>query len=72
MWVSYVGNGCHVANGCHLIILRLDTTLIDDVGRSGVVGEVVLLPRAPEGPARVSWWSTPGGGLAPCRARLSG
>ena len=46
MWVSSVGNGCHVANGCHLIILRLDTALIDDVGRAWVVGGVVQ-PREP-------------------------
>ena len=39
-----VGNGGHVENSCHLIILRLDTALIDDVGRDGVVGEVVLPP----------------------------
>ena len=26
-----------MANGCHLITLRLDTALIDDVGRGGVV-----------------------------------
>ena len=72
LWVSSVGNGCHVANGCHLTTLRLDTALIDDVGHAGVVGEVVLPPRAPAGPAGVSWSSTSRGGLVPCRARLSG
>lgn len=30
----YIGNGCHVANGYHLIILRLDTALVDDVGHA--------------------------------------
>ena len=43
--VSSVGflveRGCHVANGYHLITLRLDTALIDDVSRGGVVGEVI-------------------------------
>ena len=29
--VSFIRNGCHVANGYHLIILRLDTALIDNV-----------------------------------------
>ena len=38
----HAANGCHVANGCHLITLRLDTALIDDVGRGEVVDEVFL------------------------------
>ena len=29
-------------NGCHLVTLRLDTALIDDVGHGGVVGEVLF------------------------------
>ena len=40
-----------MANGCHLITLRLDTALMDDVGHGGVVSEVILPPRAPPGPA---------------------
>ena len=35
-----------MVNGCHLITLRLDTALIDDVGRAWVVGGVVQ-PREP-------------------------
>ena len=41
-----------MANGSHLVTLRLDTALIDDVGHAGVVGEVVLRLRAPPGPCR--------------------
>ena len=59
-----------MANSCHLVTLRLDTALIDDVGRGGVVGEVVFPPCVPVGPAGTSWMSSYGGGLAPCRARL--
>jgi hypothetical protein len=59
-------------NGCHLVTPRFDTALIDDVGRGGVVGEVVLPPCAPAGPVGTSWTSSSGGGLAPCRARLPG
>ena len=44
LWVFPVGRGSHVANGFHLVTLRLDTALIDDVGRAGVVGEVVSSP----------------------------
>ena len=41
-----------MANGCHLITLRLDTALIDDVGRGGVVGEVFLASTSPGRPCR--------------------
>ena len=41
-----------MANGCHLIILRLDTALIDDVGCGKVVGEVIWL--------REPWQALPG------------
>ena len=57
---------------CHLITLRLDTTLIDDVGRTCTVGGVVQAPQAPAGVAGESWLLASGGGLAPCRARLPG
>ena len=59
-----------MANGCYLVTLWLDTALIDNVGRGGVVGEVVLPPCVPIGPARTPWSSTSECGLAPCRARL--
>ena len=59
-----------MANGYHLIILWLDTALIDDVGRVRVVGGVVRPPRAPAGSAGESWLLASGGGLAPCQARL--
>ena len=59
-----------MANGCHLVTLRLDTARIDDVGHGGVVGEVVLPPCVPAGPAGTSWTSSSRGGLTPCRARL--
>ena len=65
-WVHLVGSGRHVENGCHLIILRLDTSLIDDVGRGGVVGGVIWSPQVPAGPAETPWSSSSGGGLAPC------
>jgi hypothetical protein len=67
-----VGRGCHVVNGCHLVTPWFDTALIDDVGRGGVVGEVVLPPCALAGPAGMSWTSSFGGGLTPCRAHLPG
>ena len=41
-----------MANGCHLVTLRLDTALIDDVGRDGVVGEVVFAFVSPNRPYR--------------------
>ena len=47
-----------MANGCHLVTLRLDTTLIGDVGRGGVVGEVVRPTRVPAGLAGTSWMSS--------------
>lgn len=49
-------------DGCHLVILRLDTVLIDDVGHGGVVGEVVLLSQVPVGPVGMPWTSSFGGG----------
>ena len=52
LWVFPVGRGFHVANGCHLVNLRLDTALIDNAGRGGVVREVVCL--------RESWQALPG------------
>ena len=58
--------------GCHLITLRLDTALIDDVGRTRVVGGVVQAPQAPAGAAGESWLHASRGGLAPCWARLPG
>ena len=59
-----------MVNGCHLITLRLDTALIDDVGRTCVVGGVVQAPQALAGAAGESWLLASGGGLVPCRARL--
>ena len=56
---------------CHLITLRLDTALIDDVGRTCAVGGVDQAPQARAGAAGESWLLASGGGLAPCRARLS-
>ena len=56
----------------HLITLWLYTALIDDVGRSCVVGGVVQAPQAPAGAAGESWLLAYAGGLAPCRARLPG
>ena len=61
-----------MVNGCHLVTSRLDTALINDVGRGGVVGEVVLLLCVLAGPAGTPWTSSSGSGLAPCRARLPG
>ena len=57
---------------CHLITLRLDTALIDDVGCTCAVGGVVQAPQAPAGAAGESWLLAYAGGLAPCRARLPG
>ena len=53
-----------MANGCHLVTLRFDTALIDDVGHGGVVGEGVLPPRVPVGPAGTSWVFSSGSGSA--------
>ena len=61
-----------MVNGCHLVTLRLDTALIDDVGRTCAVGGVVQAPQAPTGAAGESWLLASGGGLTPCRARLPG
>ena len=55
---------------CHLITLRLDTALIDDVGRTCMVGRVVQAPQAPAGAAGESWLLASGGGQTPCWARL--
>ena len=57
---------------CHLITLRLDTALIDNVGRTCAVGGVDQAPQARAGAAGESWLLASGGGLAPCRARLPG
>ena len=51
-----------MTNGCHLVTLQLDTALIDDVGRGGVVGEVVLPSQVRAGPAGMPWMSSSGGG----------
>lgn len=67
-----VERGFHVANGCHLITVRLDTALIDDVSHGRVVGEAVHPPQVPAGPAVMLQSSSSRGGLAPCRARLPG
>ena len=32
-----IESGCHVVNNSHLVILELDTALIDDLGRDEVV-----------------------------------
>ena len=45
-------------NGFHLVTLRLDTALIDDVGRGRVVGEVVRPSRVPVDPTETSWTSS--------------
>ena len=58
-----------MANGCDLVILRLDTALIDDVGLGGVVGEVVLPSRVPAGPAGTS--RTSFSGVGPVLAELA-
>ena len=50
-----------MANGCHLVTLRLDTALIDDVGCGGAVDEVVLPPRVPANPVGTSWMFSFGG-----------
>ena len=52
--------------------MRLDTTLIDDVGHTCAVGGVVQAPQAPAGAAGESWLLASGGGLAPCWARVPG
>ena len=52
--------------------MRFDTALIDDVGRTCVVGGVVQVPQAPAGAAGESWLLASGGGLTPCRACLPG
>ena len=72
LYVPSIGNGHHVVNACHLITLRLDTVLIDDMGCPCAVGGVVQAPRAPAGAAGESWLVASGGSLAPCRARLPG
>ena len=61
-----------MANGYHLVTLRLDSALIDDVGRGGMVGEVVLPPWVLSGPAGTPWLSASKCVLAPCRAHLPG
>ena len=58
-----VERGCHVANGRHLITLRLDTVLINDMSRDGVVGEAVWPPQVPTGLAGMPWVPSCRGGL---------
>ena len=57
---------------CHLITLRTDTALIEDMGHTCVVDGVVQAPQAPADAAGESWLLASGGGLAPRRARLPG
>ena len=61
-----------MVNGCHLITLRLDTALIDDVGRGGVVGEVVFASASPGRPCRDVWDVLFRGWIRPRQDRLPG
>ena len=61
-----------MANGCHLITLRLDIALIDDVGRGEVVDEVFLASVSPGRPCRdvlgAFFWGDPVLGELACSA----